>query len=265
MAPEHSSYDHIPDFGLLYDSVPLYLARADVALYVGEAVRSGGSVLELGCGTGRILLPIARAGCAVTGLDASAEMLARCEQKLAAEPEEVRARVVLHHGDVRDFDLGARFGLVIAPFRIVQHLVSSDDQLAFLGCVARHLAPGGRLVFDAFNPKFSALVAADGTEHEDTPELALPDGRRLRRSARVLRVRWVDQVSEVEIIYYLSPGPGEPFGRHVQAFEMRWYLPAELTHLLARAGFRVTAIHGDLEGGPLTDASPELIVFAERA
>ena len=265
MPSEHSIYDDVPDFGLLYDSVPIYQARPDVAFYVGEAVRSGGAVLEVGCGTGRILLPIARAGCTVTGLDASSSMLERCRERLGAEPEEVQARVALHHGDARDFDVGRQFGLVTAPFRVVQHLVTIGDQLAFLASVARHLEPGGRLVFDVFNPNFAALLAADGTEHEDTPEQALPDGRRFRRSARVRGVRWLDQVSEVELVYYLSAGPGQPFARHAQAFDMRWYLPAELTHLLARAGFRVATIHGDMQGGALTDASPELVVFAERA
>lgn len=264
MAGEQSSYDDIPGFGVLYDSVPLYQARGDVRFYLAEAERSGGSVLELGCGTGRILLPIARAGHAVAGLDVSAEMLERLREKLRGEPEEVRARVTLHQGDVRDFDLGARFDLVIAPFRIIQHQVTIDDQLAFLGAVARHLAPGGRFAFDAFNPKFSALVAADGTEHEDTPETALPDGRRMRRTARVKRVRWIDQVSEVELIYHVADGPGAPWRRYVQAFDMRWFLAAELTHLLARAGFRIVSIDGDLDGGPLRDDSPELLVRAER-
>lgn len=265
MPPDTSSYDHIPGFGLLYDGVPAYAARPDVAFYVAQAERSGGRVLELGCGTGRILLPMARAGLTVAGLDGSREMLARCEARLRDEPGEVRGRVTLHHGDARAFDLGETFGLVAAPFRIMQHLVTLDDQLAFLGAVSRHLAPGGRFVFDVFNPHFAALVRHDGAEHEDTPERALPDGRRLRRTARVTRVRWVDQVSEVELIYHVSPASGAPAERHVQAFEMRWYGPAELIHLLARAGFRVVAAHGGFDGSPLADGSPEQVVLAERA
>lgn len=263
MPDGHQTYE-IPDFGLLYDSVPAYGERSDVGFYVAQAEQAGGDVLELGCGTGRILLPIARAGVAITGLDGSREMLARCAEKVAAEPPEVRERVTLHHGDVRGFDLGRSFALITAPFRIVQHLVTTDDQLAFLDCAARHLAPGGRLVFDAFNPNFAALVAADGTEHEDTPSVELPDGRRLRRTARIRGVRWLDQVSEPELLYYITPEPGADEVRHVHAFEMRWYLRAELTHLLARAGFRATYL-GDFAGGPLTDASPEIVVIAERA
>ena len=82
-----SSYDVIPDFGLLYDNVPLYAARKDIGFYVQEAVAARGAVLELGCGTGRILLPIARAGCSVVGLDNSRQMLARCREKLSAEAD----------------------------------------------------------------------------------------------------------------------------------------------------------------------------------
>lgn len=261
--PDQSPYDAIRDFGGLYDSIPIYQARPDTAFYAAEARRSGGRVLELGCGTGRILLPIAREGIAITGLDGSREMLARCEERLAAEPEEVRARVTLHLADVRDFDLETTFELVTAPFRILQHLLTIDDQLAFLACVTRHLAPGGRLVFDVFNPNFGVLVGADGTEHEDA-NVERPDGSRLRRAARITHVRWIDQVSEVELIYYVRASPDAPEQRHVQAFGMRWFGRAELEHLLARGGFRITAVHGDWEGGPLTDASPEQIVFAER-
>jgi SAM-dependent methyltransferase len=261
-----SSYDAIPDFGLLYDSVPLYAARADIAFYVQEAAAVRGPVLELGCGTGRILLPLARAGCTVVGLDNSREMLARCRAKLAAEPAPVRARVTLHEHDVRDFDLGARYPLVIAPFRVFQQLPLVADQLRFLAAVARHLAQAeGSFIFDVFNPAFAKLVEADGKEREDTPAQRLPDGRSFRRTARVARVRWVDQVSETELIYYVSPRAGATPERFVQAFEMRWYLPAELLHLLARAGFRVRAVYGDFARGPLTDDSPEQVVCAERA
>jgi SAM-dependent methyltransferase len=254
-----SSYDAIPDFGVLYDSVPLYAARQDVGFYVEEAKSARGPVLELGCGTGRILLPIARAGSTIVGIDGSREMLARCRRKLAAEPAAVQQRVTLHQRDAADFDLGAAFSLVIAPFRIVQHLTTIDAQLRFLGAVGRHLAPNARFIFDVFNPYFAKLVSADGSEHEDTPALTLPDGRTLRRSARVVRVRWIDQVSESELIYYVDDT------RYVQAFEMRWYLAAELEHLLARAGFRVRAMYGDFARGPVVDGCPELVLVAEQS
>lgn len=253
-----SSYDAIPDFGLLYDSVPLYAERTDVAFYVEEAKAARGPVLEVGCGTGRILLPIARAGCPVRGLDSSMQMIERLRDKLLTESAPVQQSVVLDLREMRDFNLGATFALIIAPFRVVQHLTTVDDQLQFLATVARHLAPGGRFIFDVFNPHFDRLTSADGVEREDTPQRRLPDGRSFRRTYRIARVRWVDQVSEAELIYYVD---GK---RYVQAFELRWYLPAELQHLLARAGFTVRQMYGDFARGSLVDGAPELVVVAER-
>jgi SAM-dependent methyltransferase len=256
-------YDAFPDLPALYDSVPAYAARRDVQFYIDEARDSGGSVLEIGCGTGRILLPIARSGHTITGLDASPQMLERCRSKLRSEPDAVRSRVTLHQGDARAFDLGRQFDLVIAPFRVVQHLTTIEDQLGFLDSVARHLGPGGRLTFDVFNPNFAALVSADGIEREDTPETALPDGRTFRRAGRVARVRWIDQVSEIELVYYIS-GPAGATERRVQSFDMRWFLRAELINLLERRGFRVHSIYGDFDRSPLTDKSAEQVVCAER-
>jgi SAM-dependent methyltransferase len=252
-----STYDAIPDFGLLYDSVPLYAARPDVDFYVEEAKAAGGPALEIGCGTGRILIPTARAGVTITGLDGSTEMLARARAKLAGEPTPVRQRVTLVQADMREFALDARFALITAPFRVVQHLITAEDQQRFLAAVRRHLAPGGRLVFDVFNPRFDMLVNHDGAEHEDTANQRLPDGRTLRRTYRIARVRWLDQVNEAELIYYVGDK------RYVQAFEMRWYLRAELEHVLARAGFRVRQIYGDFSRGPLVEGCPELLVVAD--
>jgi len=258
-------YHVFPDLAAIYDSVPAYATRRDVQFYIDEASNGAGSVLEVGCGTGRILLPIARSGHTIDGLDASPAMLERCRSKLSGEADTVRGRVNLHEGDARAFDLGRKFDLIIAPFRVVQHLTTIEDQLGFLDSVARHLRPGGRLTFDVFNPNFTALVSADGIEREDTPDTTLPDGRTFRRAGRVSRVRWIDQVSEIELIYYISGEPGGKTERHVQSFDMRWFLRAELVHLLERGGFRVRSIHGDFDRSPLTDKSPEQIVCAERS
>jgi SAM-dependent methyltransferase len=257
-------YEVIPDFGSIYDAVPLYAARTDVLFYVGEADKVKGPVLELGCGTGRVLLPLARAGHTIVGLDGSPQMLARCKAKLRDEPKAVRDRVTIHEGDVRSFDLGTKFALVIAPFRVVQQISTIDDQLRFLDAVARHVAPDGRFIFDVFNPNFASLISADGKEREDTPVQQMPDGRSFRRSYRIVRVRWIEQVSEVELLYYVSDSSSGTPKRHVQPFEMRWYLRAELVHLLARSGFRVDTIYGDFDRSPLTDKSPEQVVCATR-
>jgi SAM-dependent methyltransferase len=263
-------YDVADEFGLLYDEVPAYAARTDVAFYQSLAAEAGAgaAVLDVGCGTGRLLLPLARAGHAVVGVDASAAMLERCRAKLAAEPAEVRARVSLHQADARDFTVAvpegaAGFALAIAPFRILQHLVTPAEQLRCVGAVARHLAPGGRFAFDVFNPNVPVMTRDRSAESEDTPERALPDGRTMRRTVRVARVHWVEQVSDIELYYYLRAADGAE-RRVVQAFPMRWFWATELEHLLARAGLRVRAAYGNFDRSPLGDESPEIVVVAEH-
>src|SRR5258706_3329178 len=96
-----SIYDAFPELPAIYDAVPLYVARRDVGFYVDEATDAGGRVLEVGCGTGRILLAVARAGSAIEGVDSSAEMLERCHAKLQNKSNTVRRRVNLHRADAR--------------------------------------------------------------------------------------------------------------------------------------------------------------------
>ena len=261
MTETHGYIDELP---LLYDQVPLYKARRDVAFYVDLAMDSKGPVLEVGCGSGRILLPTARKGVRIDGVDSSAAMLQRCASKLAEEANETRSLVNLYQDRASHFQLGKVYRLITAPFRVVQHLLSLDEQLGFLHSASRHLEPGGRLVFDVFNPNLSALVAADGTEREDTPPTPLPDGRLFRRTARVKRVRRVDQISEVELIYYLVSDSGEETRLFTHAFDMRWYLRNELVLLVERGGFEIEEIYGDLDRSPITDDSPDIIVVARR-
>jgi hypothetical protein len=191
-------------------------------------------------------------------------MLQRCAAKLREESDETRNLVTLHEGTATQFDLGKRYGLITAPFRVLQHLLSLDDQLGFFASTSRHLAPGSRVVFDVFNPNFEALVTADGVEREDTPPTPLADGRLFRRTGRVKRVRKVDQVSEIELTYYLVNESGEETRYFVHSFDMRWYLRNELVLLVERAGFQIENIFGDFDSSPLADDSPEIIVVAIR-
>jgi SAM-dependent methyltransferase len=256
------SYDALENVGVLYDHVGAYATRADVAFYVDEASSADGKVLELASGTGRVLLPIARSGKEIVGVERSRGMLDRCRAKLASEAEEVQQRVRLHAADIRDFALEDRFAVAIIPFRAMQHILSIDDQLACLDCIRRHLVPGGRLVFDVFNPDFARLSAPTGEEFEDTPDTPLPDGSRFRRTGRIVAVHRVDQINDIELIYHIKPTGGGKVERRVHAFPMRWYLRFELEHLLARAGFSLECLYGNFDRSPLTSDSPEIVVAA---
>ena len=260
-----SGYESVEIIGELYDHVTVYRARRDIEFYVDEARAAKGRVLELGCGTGRVLIPVARAGKEITGIDTSRRMLARCRLNIAAEPPEVQKNAVVLEEDMRRLPFAGLFSLIMIPFRPLQHLVSVDDQLATLRSVHRLLEPDGRLVFDVFNPDPRYFVdESRAEEHEDTAETSLPDGRSFRRTGRVAAVHLVEQYSEVELIYYVRDTDGT-IERLVQGFPMRWYWRHEMEHLLALAGFRVEAVFGNFDRSPLIDGSPEMIFVAGRA
>lgn len=131
----------------------------DVEFYVAEAVRAGSPVLELGCGTGRILIPVAQAGVEVVGLDRAPAMLAVARDKITNLPPGVRKRIQLVEGDMRDFALGRKFTLVMIPYRAFLHLLSVGDELRALHCIRDHLADGGRLVLNVFDPSLEMIAA----------------------------------------------------------------------------------------------------------
>lgn len=261
-----SSYDDHPLTAQLYDHVVPYRDKPDVAFYVGQATRSGGPVLELGCGTGRILIPTARAGVEVVGLDASESMLSVCQARLSEEPESVRSRVTLLGGDMRDFDLGRSFPLITMPFRSFQHMVTVGEQLGCLSCVAQHLADGGLLAFDVFNPSLAALTSPDlGQEVSEEPEFMLPDGSRVTRCYRVASRDYFHQTNEVELIYYVTSPDGTE-ERIVHGFLMRYVFRYELEHLLVRSGFELRELYSDFDKRPYGATYPgDLIAIAEVA
>jgi len=256
MSP-YGAYESVPEIAALYDSLPVYGERADIRFYVDLCRKASGEILELGCGTGRILIPAAQAGCHVTGLDYSHQMLEGCRRKL---PDALHDNVTLVQGDMTSFRLDREFSLVIIPFRPFQHLTTVDEQLACLRSVQQHLSPKGRLVFDVFNPDPSRVAGPPDTEEmEDTPEASLPGGRKLRRAFRVTERRPSQQINQIDLIYYVDGS------RLVQSFPFRYFYRFEVEHLLARAGFRVTGLYGNFDRSAFTDDSPEMIFVADKA
>jgi len=256
-------YDVVAEF---YDHVVPYQNRQDIDFFVEMARKSGGPVLEIGCGTGRVLIPTAREGIEIVGLDLSPSMLAFCRKKLAQEPEEVQARVQLLEGDMCDFDLRREFNLVTTPFRPFQHLVAIEDQMACLKCIHRHLTSDGTFVLDLFNPYLKFLADEEIMKNwQEEPEFTMPDGRKVVRRARNLSQNKFNQCHEVELSHLVT----NPDGREeefAQRFWMRYFFRFEVEHLLARAGFEVEHLYADYDKSPFGSKDPgELIFIARKA
>jgi len=258
------SYDEYTSIAELYDYVVPYRERQDVAFFVEAAKESGGPVLEVGCGTGRVLIPTARAGSEITGLDLSPHMLEVCRARLKSEPVEVRARVRLVEGDMRKFELSQTFWLVTLPFRPFQHLTTVEDQLACLVCLRRHLEEGGKLILDIFNPSMESLVRQNfGEEISEEPEFSMPDGRKVIRRHKIISRDEANQINYVELIYYVTHPDGRQ-ERLVQAFPMRYLFRYEAEHLLWRAGFEVEHLYADYDKSPYGSKHPGELIFVAR-
>ena len=257
----YQEYDFIAD---LYDHVVPYRNRPDVGFFVEAAQSAGSPVLEVGCGTGRVLIPTARAGVETVGLDLSTHMLAVCRKRLEAEPGPVRSRARLVQADMRRFQLGQKFTLATIPFRPFQHLLTVEDQLSCLASIRAHLVDGGRLILDLFNPSLDMLASpADAAEGGDEPEFTTPDGRRDVRKYRAVAHDRFSQVSDHELIYYVSHPDGRQ-ERLVQAFPLRYLFRFEAEHLLARAGFEVEHLYADFDKRPYGSVYPGELLFVAR-
>ena len=244
-----------------YDFVPAYSQREDIASYLRLAKETGGTVLELGCGTGRTLLPIAMAGIPIAGLDSSPAMLEICSRRLIEAACSEKTDLVL--SDMRDFDLGRKFNLITVPFRAFQHLETAEDQLACLSSVRRHLAGGGLFVLDLFNPDMQRIMdISNRKEYGNEEPFLIPDGSTVTRRFRTVDVDLPNQIMDCEIIYHIERPDGST-DRKVHSFRMRWLFRWEAEHLLERAGFSVVEVAGDHRGSPFgTDWPGELILKA---
>jgi len=250
----------------LYDAV--YAGWNDIGFWETLAREADeGPLLELACGTGRILVPLARAGHEVTGLDVSPRMIERCREKLQAEPPEVQARVTLVEGGMASFDLGRRFGHIYVPFGSFHHLQTADEQLGCLESCAEHLLPGGTLVLDLINP--DPVRSTDpAAEQPDNAMSAGPvdwtEGRQVSSWATVLEYHPAQQYNDVQVTYEVTEPNGSTWTR-AETFPIRFVFRYEVEHLLARAGFVITALYGDYDRSPFADESLGMILVAKRS
>lgn len=231
----------------------------DVEFYAGMAKEAGGDVLELACGTGRVTIPAAQAGAVVTGLDLSEEMLERAREK--AEQAGVAERIRFVRGDMRHFDLGQTFSLIMIPFRSFLHLLYVQDQMKALACIRRHLAPGGKLAMNVFVPLISHL-------YEEREKMSLRGVYPMEGGGQVYvwdytRYDYFQQLSEVTRTYERINPSGTLVEKVVGRFTLRYIFPAELHHLLRLNGFKVTERYGAFDKRPFDANSTELIVVAE--
>jgi SAM-dependent methyltransferase len=248
----------------LYDAVTPPSFKGDVEWYVRKARDCGGPVLELGAGTGRITIEIARAGVEVHALDADSAMLDRLRQKLAHEATEVRARVLTTVGDMRTFALPERFALVISPYRAFLHNVTEQDQLACLERVRAHLRADGCFAFNVFHPSLEMMSHNTGAlagVWRTRGIFPRPDGGFLVRSES----NQYDTVKQrVDSLHrYEEYGADRILVRAtLNRLQPAYLYPPDLRRILTQAGFHSVQMAGGFDGRLFAADTDELVIEA---
>jgi SAM-dependent methyltransferase len=245
--PPPDSYDQIAE---IYDEdMGRNTSAADVDYYTRACAGAGGPVLELGCGTGRITLPLARAGAWVLGIDASLPMLRVLRRKAAAElTRGQQARLHAAHMDMRAAAFGARFAAALCPYSAFTYLLDEGDQLGVLGLVRAQLAPSGSFLLDVFVPDPAVAAVPDGQVIFDYRR-PREDGTVLERSKTLTQ----DVAPGINLItrrYRFLAADGTELRTIVTTDRFRPWHPAALERLLRRGGFEVRDVLGDFTDRP---------------
>ncbi|MFD2024191.1 class I SAM-dependent methyltransferase [Promicromonospora aerolata] len=226
-----------------------------VDFYRADANRQGGRVLELGCGTGNKLIPIASGGQPCVGLDLSPDMLSEAQRKAS----ERGVAVEWIQGDMRDFDLGRTFDYVFIAANSLLHLHEAEDLVSCFRSVRRHLAPGAKFVFNVFNPSVQMLAEADGVRRTrkslsfmdpDRGDVSVDVAETYDSPAQVTRGTW-----------YLSTDSEPDFV--VAPLEVRSIFPQELPLLLSLGGLELVERFGDWSGRPFAADAPIQLCICE--
>jgi SAM-dependent methyltransferase len=250
-------------FDVIADYYDLDLAgyEEDVAIYENLGRRRDLPVLELGVGTGRLAIPLLRAGLHVVGIDRSEAMLAVAKRKVEAlRPQRLASDLRLLKEDMTDFDLGESFGLICNALGGLMHLRSQDDQVRALECARRHLASDGLLVIDlpSFQPQEwepgVQPLTLDWTRRDTTRGVLVSKFR----SCQADPARQVQHVTHI----YEEWGPKGSARRRLVTFELRCIHRHEMDLLLSRAGLQLRDLYGGYDLSPYDVYAPRMIFVA---
>ncbi len=233
----------------------------DIPFYVNQAAQTGGPILELACGTGRVAIPLMEAGHEVWGVDLSSEMLEVLKEKRSALAPDVQARIHLVHGDMSRFDLGRRFSLIIIPFRGFQGLITRKQQEGCLRCVREHLAPEGRFVVNVFKP-YTVLDESWCQGQALIREVVDPrTGCRIRFSDHRRKIDVANQVIYPDLIFDIEHPDGNA-EKLVEPLALSYFYEDQIRALLEQSGLRIVDAFSDYACTPIGQGPEQIFVCA---
>lgn len=235
----------------LYDLI--YCDQLDMQFYLMEGKNSGGPVLEIGCGTGRVLLRLLANGIEAAGIDLSPHMLEVLKRKAAAmglSPE-------VHVADMTDFDLGRTFALIIVPYRNFLELKNTAQRKKALGCFFRHLRKGGHLIIHGYNPSEGELAMTGRYHQLESEEMVSPEGKPYRLEW-YLRYEPKGRVGHYKVVIALD-GRKEEFEMDIHYVEVK-----KMRQLLSSSGFRNIKPYCGFDYSPYEEDCREVVWVAEK-
>lgn len=236
----------------------------DLPFYLDLARKCGGPVLEIGCGTGRVLLPIARLGIQIHGVDNSLPMLRILKANLKREKREVQKNVQLHRGDMRHFRLKKKYSLVTIPFRPLQHMGTAEDQIHAFTSAAFHLDENGILAFDVFFPKFELIPGGIGEEFLELEWRDSSDPGRIVR--RYFRKDSVDKINQIfRATFFFRTYQGDKLVKEeTEPLTMSYYTYPHLRALFLLAGLEPLEEYGSFARTPLDNSAEQMVFLLKR-
>ncbi len=224
--------------------------EGDTDFYRRLARETGGPILEVGCGTGRVAAALAGDGHEVVGVDLSGPMLRLAEQRREALPVDVAARLSFHRADMRTLDLGRAFALIVTPARVFQFMLMSVAQREALAALRRHLRPNGRLVLDLFDPLLDRVVPSAEVTTRGGTLIHPTTGNRVTWAITGRRPDPTRQLIVEDWTFSESDASGEVLRTITEQLTLRWSLRSEMRLLFELVGVEVVADYGDFTSGP---------------
>lgn len=222
----------------------------DIDFYVNVVKDTKTAVLDLACGTGRIMLPLLQSGIHVVGIDLSQDMLHVARRKIEALPKEMQKQAQLIQADMRSFELNAKFDYIIIPFRSFMHLSTRNDQKLALRQIHKHLTEGGKLIFDTFGANIRAIAAHneplgwalkkdDVFTIDNNPNIFVSwESQKYLINTQILEVTYIiDELDEVRTVV----------SRRYSELSLRWTTRYEMENLLELCGFVLEHLYGGFE------------------
>ncbi|MFC1715485.1 class I SAM-dependent DNA methyltransferase [Candidatus Poribacteria bacterium] len=254
------------EFAYFYDHFSGKL-ESDMPFYVEEAKKAGSPVLELGCGTGRVTIPVAESGIDIVGLDLSEDMLSVARQKISRFSTEAQNRIQLVEGDMRYFSLDQKFNLIMIPFRAFLHIVTPEDQRQALTCIREHLTDDGCLVFNIFDPSLKIITEHEGSlggSMKRQAEFIHPDTGHKILVWDTRKYDITEQTIEMYFILEELDDHGKMLSKTYIPLFLRYSYRYEMQYLLELCGYKIEALYGDFQRGPFRHGG-EQIWIARRS